>query len=55
MTGAGGQVGLALRDRLPGAAFLTHAELDVTDADAVRDALRGADLVVHDGHSGRQG
>ncbi|HSD01493.1 MAG TPA: NAD(P)-dependent oxidoreductase [Gaiellales bacterium] len=47
MTGAGGQVGLALRDHLPRAEFLTHAELDVTDADAVRDALRGADLVVH--------
>jgi dTDP-4-dehydrorhamnose reductase len=47
VTGAGGQVGLALRDHLPWAEFLTHAELDVTDADAVRDALRGADLVVH--------
>jgi len=47
VTGAGGQVGLALRDHLPRAEFLTHAELDVTDADAVRDALRGADLVVH--------
>ena len=47
MTGAGGQVGLALREHLPGAAFATHAELDVTDADAVREAARGADLVVH--------
>jgi dTDP-4-dehydrorhamnose reductase len=47
VTGAGGQVGLALRDHLPGAAFATHAELDVTDADAVREAARGADLVVH--------
>jgi dTDP-4-dehydrorhamnose reductase len=47
VTGAGGQVGLALRDHLPEAEFLTHAELDVTDADAVRDALGGADLVVH--------
>lgn len=47
MTGAGGQVGLALRDHLPGAGFLTRAELDVTDADAVREALSGADLVVH--------
>jgi len=47
VTGAGGQVGLALRDRLPGAAFLTRAELDVTDAEAVRDALAGADVVVH--------
>ena len=32
MTGAGGQAGLALRDHLPGAAFATHAELDVTDS-----------------------
>ena len=47
MTGAGGQVGLALRDHLPGAEFLTRAELDVTDAEAVREALRGADVVVH--------
>ncbi len=47
MTGAGGQVGLALRDRLPGAGFLTRAELDVTDAAAVRAALSGADVVVH--------
>jgi dTDP-4-dehydrorhamnose reductase len=47
VTGAGGQVGLALRDHLPGAAFLTRAELDVTDARAVREALRAADLVVH--------
>jgi dTDP-4-dehydrorhamnose reductase len=47
VTGAGGQVGLALRDRLPGAAFLTHAELDVTDTEAVREAARGADLIVH--------
>jgi dTDP-4-dehydrorhamnose reductase len=47
VTGAGGQVGLALRDHLPAAEFLTHAELDVTDADAVRAALGGADLVVH--------
>jgi dTDP-4-dehydrorhamnose reductase len=47
VTGAGGQVGLALRDHLPGAGFLTHAELDVTDPAAVHDALAGADLVVH--------
>lgn len=47
MTGAGGQVGLALRDHLPGAGFLTHAELDVTDPAAVREALEGADVVVH--------
>jgi dTDP-4-dehydrorhamnose 3,5-epimerase len=47
VTGAGGQVGLALRARLPQATFLTRAELDVTDADAVAEALEGADLVVH--------
>lgn len=47
MTGAGGQVGLALRDHLPAAEYLSHAELDVADADAVREALGGADLVVH--------
>jgi dTDP-4-dehydrorhamnose reductase len=47
VTGAGGQVGLALRDHLPGATFLARAELDVTDAAAVRQALAGADLVVH--------
>ncbi len=47
MTGAGGQVGLALRDRLPGARFLPRAELDVCDAERVREALRGADVIVH--------
>jgi dTDP-4-dehydrorhamnose reductase len=47
VTGAGGQVGLALREHLPGAEFLTREELDVTDAEAVREALGGADLVVH--------
>jgi dTDP-4-dehydrorhamnose reductase len=47
VTGAGGQVGLALRDHLPTAVFLTREELDVTDAEAVREALGGADLVVH--------
>jgi dTDP-4-dehydrorhamnose reductase len=47
VTGAGGQVGLALRRYLPAARFLTRAELDVTDAAAVRAALAGADLVVH--------
>lgn len=47
VTGAGGQVGLALRAHLPEAKFLTRAELDVTDAAAVAEALEGADLVVH--------
>jgi dTDP-4-dehydrorhamnose 3,5-epimerase len=47
VTGAGGQVGLALRERLPGARFLTHADLDVCDAGAVHEALSGARCVVH--------
>jgi dTDP-4-dehydrorhamnose 3,5-epimerase len=47
VTGAGGQVGLALRERLPGARFLTHTELDVCDAGAVHEALSGARCVVH--------
>jgi dTDP-4-dehydrorhamnose reductase len=47
VTGAGGQVGLALRDHLPRARFLTHAELDVCDAAAVDEAVTGARCVVH--------
>jgi dTDP-4-dehydrorhamnose reductase len=47
VTGAGGQVGLALREHLPGARFLSRAELDVCDAAQVRRALSGADVVVH--------
>ena len=47
VTGADGQVGRALRTRLPGARFLTRAELDVTDRRAVAETLDGADLVVH--------
>jgi dTDP-4-dehydrorhamnose reductase len=47
VTGAGGQVGRALRRCLPDAVFLGRAELDVRDADAVRAALRPGDVVVH--------
>ncbi len=47
VTGAGGQVGSALRDRLPEAIFLARADLDVSDAGAVRSALRAGDVVVH--------
>jgi dTDP-4-dehydrorhamnose reductase len=47
VTGAGGQLGLALRDHLPGAKLLTHGDLDVTDERAVHRALGGADLVIH--------
>jgi dTDP-4-dehydrorhamnose reductase len=47
VTGAGGQVGRALRTEIPEARFLAHAELDVTDAAAVREAVAGVDLVIH--------
>jgi dTDP-4-dehydrorhamnose reductase len=47
VTGAGGQVGRALRPHLPNARFLTHAELDVTNASSVRAAVEGTDAVVH--------
>ncbi|MGN6377756.1 MAG: dTDP-4-dehydrorhamnose reductase [Gaiellales bacterium] len=47
MTGAGGQVGRALRSELPGAQFIGHDELDVTDRRAVMARLGGADLVVN--------
>lgn len=47
VTGAAGQVGRALRSRLPGAVYLGRAELDVRDADAVRRAVRADDVVVH--------
>jgi dTDP-4-dehydrorhamnose reductase len=47
VTGAGGQVGRALRRRLPGAGFLAREQLDVCDTEAVRAALEGADLVIH--------
>lgn len=47
VTGAGGQVGRALGAVLRGADLRTHAELDVTDADAVAAAVEGAEVVVH--------
>lgn len=37
VTGAGGQLGQALRQIMPEAVFLTRDELDITDADAVGD------------------
>ena len=40
-------MGRALRARLPGATFLARADLDVSDAVAVRSALRAGDVVVH--------
>ena len=47
VTGAGGQVGTALRARLEPARFLDRSDLDVTDQEAVRTAARGADVIVH--------
>ena len=47
VTGAGGQVGRALRRFLPEAVFLDRAALDVRDAGAVRAAFGPGDVVVH--------
>ncbi len=47
VTGAGGQVGLALAEKMPHATFLTRQELDVTDRSAVLEGLAGADVIVH--------
>lgn len=47
VTGAGGQVGSALRRILPRATFRAKDELDVTDAGAVERAIAGTDVVVH--------
>ena len=47
VTGAGGQVGKALAERLIHARFLSHLDLDVTDEDAVRQAVGAASIVVH--------
>ena len=47
VTGAGGQVGRALRRFLPAAVYLDRAALDVRDAAAVRAAFGPGDVVVH--------
>jgi dTDP-4-dehydrorhamnose reductase len=47
VTGAGGQVGRALRALLPGANFFSHEELDVRDGPAVARALAGCDVAIH--------
>jgi len=47
VTGAGGQVGRALRAVCPSASFLLRSDLDVTDVGAVRMAMQGMDVVVH--------
>src|SRR5262245_49729495 len=45
ITGAGGLVGRAMARRFPDALALTHAQLDIADADVVR-ALE-ADLIIN--------
>jgi dTDP-4-dehydrorhamnose reductase len=47
VTGAGGQVGRALRSEIPAARLLDRTELDVTDRAAVRSAMDGMHVVVH--------
>lgn len=47
VTGAGGQVGRALRATIPRADFRSKADLDVTDEAAVAGAVAAAGLVVH--------
>jgi dTDP-4-dehydrorhamnose 3,5-epimerase len=48
ITGAGGQLGRALRQAFPGAVALGRADLDVTDAAAVRDFdWAGTDVVLN--------
>jgi len=47
VTGAGGQVGTALRAEIPAARFLGRMELDVTDSAAVRAAMDGVGVVIH--------
>jgi dTDP-4-dehydrorhamnose reductase len=47
VTGAGGQLGGDLLDRLPGAIGLTRAQLSVADRDAVREAVSGFDVVLN--------
>lgn len=47
ITGAGGQLGRALRALAPTAVPLRRGELDITDAEAVRAALRPGDVVLN--------
>lgn len=47
VTGASGQVGRAIRGLIGPARLLSHEALDVTDEDAVRRAVEGADVVIH--------
>jgi dTDP-4-dehydrorhamnose reductase len=47
VTGAGGQVGRALRAQLPDATYLDRRGLDVCDGAAVRAVFHPGDVVVH--------
>jgi dTDP-4-dehydrorhamnose reductase len=47
VTGAGGQVGTALREFLPAGRFLPRSEVDVLEPEAVRLALEGAGVIIH--------
>jgi dTDP-4-dehydrorhamnose reductase len=47
VTGAGGQVGRALRLHLPEGRFLDSAKLDVTQVSSVHEAIDGMDAVIH--------
>lgn len=49
VTGAGGQLGVALSAHAPDALALTRRDLDITDADAVRALLRPGDVVINCG------
>ncbi|MFG1924790.1 dTDP-4-dehydrorhamnose reductase [Cryptosporangium sp. NPDC048952] len=47
ITGAGGALGHDLRSLLPSATAASRADLDITDADAVRAAVQGHDVVLN--------
>ena len=47
ITGAGGALGHDLRAALPDATAATRADLDITDAESVRAAVRGHDVVIN--------
>lgn len=47
ITGAGGQIGRALARLLPDAAACRKADLDVTNTEAVLDAVKGSAVVFH--------
>jgi dTDP-4-dehydrorhamnose reductase len=47
VTGAGGQLGGDLLDLIPGAVGMTRSQLSVEDRDAVRQAVKGFDVVLN--------